>query len=598
MAVSSQLTSLENFESAPSYFNVGSGGGASDNTDVFIEGAQSGGRRVDNATDKGFGAIFSSTDLSGAGEHVKLWVFCFHWSAVTAVEVRLSDGTNDDDHVYPVADIPLLGGWIPIWVDVSRTPETGGSANEAQIDRAGCFISIANVGGAGDNFIIDEIHHGTGGYLWSGTGGDMGDFRSFEASNVEGVLIDRGIDFLYARLTIGDSAATGFTDSGFTIVCPDQALVAADFMGLTADLQNASTAIDLSNFTLQSGNPTAATRRPDLVVSGSSGALDMDTATLNGLRTVLLNASCSLTNSTVLNSGEVVADGADCTGTKVLSSIVAADGSALSWDVNTDVDGLLDDMTFSKGAAAHHAVELGTTSPTSVTFRGMTATGFNASNGQNDSTFYVRRTSGTVTINVVGGTGNFSYKTDGATVNIVQDPVTTTVTVRDEADQPVQNARVLVEAGSGAGDLPYRDSVSITASGTTATVSHTAHGMETGDLVVIRWVDESQNAYNGVFAITVTGANSYTYTMGSSPSSPATVANGYSNIEASGVVLSGLTNASGQISASATYSVDQPVRGNVVAPSSMSPYYKAQPFTDTIDNVVGLSKTVGLTPDE
>ena len=118
--------------------------------------------------------------------------------------------------------------------------------------------------------------------------------------------------------------------------------------------------------------------------------------------------------------------------------------------------------------------------------------------------------------------------------------------------------RVLVEAGDGSGDLPFEDTVTITHSTTTATVSHTAHGMADGDKVVIRNAD--QNPYNGVFAITNSSANAYDYVMGSDPGTNAT-----GTIDATGAVLEGLTNASGQISASAAYTVDQAVRGGVVA---------------------------------
>lgn len=62
---------------------------------------------------------------------------------------------------------------------------------------------------------------------------------------------------------------------------------------------------------------------------------------------------------------------------------------------------------------------------------------------------------------------------------------------------------------------------SITRSATTATVTTaTAHGWTTGQEVEIRGA--AQSAYNGIFTITVTGATTFTYTVGGSPASPAT----------------------------------------------------------------------------
>ena len=126
-----------------------------------------------------------------------------------------------------------------------------------------------------------------------------------------------------------------------------------------------------------------------------------------------------------------VSGDADLSGTQVLTPAVALDTSGLVWNGNYDPDGNLDDMVFSKGATAHHAIEFGTGSPTTMTLRNITVSGFNASNGQNDSVLHIKRTSGTVTINLVGCTGTFSYKSAGATV-VVQASVAVTVTVKDK----------------------------------------------------------------------------------------------------------------------------------------------------------------------
>jgi hypothetical protein len=437
MAVTSQLTSLETFESSPVYNDIGSGGGAGDNTDIFMEGAQSGGRRCDNATNKGFMATISSTDLSGVGEHVRMWVLINQWPSVTALHARIRSGINYyDNHDYPNADIPGLFGWIPFWVDVSRTPDSVGSSggcNEAAVTDIGFYCTIGNVGGAGHNTFLDEIMNGTSGYLWDGTGGSFADFRTYEATNVEGVLIPSyQADLCFARLEIGSSTATTFTDSGFTIVFPDQALVSTTFMGLTIDLQNASTSVSLTNGALVSGNPASATNRFDILITGTSGSLTMDTMLINGARTIELNSACTFTNNVVLNSGVVDATksgsvGADCSGTKIIDSTVAADASAFIWDVNEDPDAKTENMVFDRGTNAHHAIELGTNSPTTVTFSDLTSVGFNASHGQNDSFFYVARTVGTVTINVTG-TGNFKYKSAGATVIMNVNPRSYTLT--------------------------------------------------------------------------------------------------------------------------------------------------------------------------
>ena len=65
------------------------------------------------------------------------------------------------------------------------------------------------------------------------------------------------------------------------------------------------------------------------------------------------------------------------------------------------------------------------------------------------------------------------------------------------------------------------DTVTITSSGTTATVSLDAHGYSPGRYVVI--AGANQSAYNGVFKVVSADHNTFTYTMASSPGvSPAT----------------------------------------------------------------------------
>jgi hypothetical protein len=89
----------------------------------------------------------------------------------------------------------------------------------------------------------------------------------------------------------------------------------------------------------------------------------------------------------------------------------------------------MDNMVFEKGSAATHAIEFGTSSPLTMTLRGIDFSGYNASDDQNDSTFHFKRASGdSVTLNLVDCTGNFSYTSDGADITISVSPRTLTMT--------------------------------------------------------------------------------------------------------------------------------------------------------------------------
>lgn len=319
--------------------------------------------------------------------------------------------------------------------------------------------------------------------------------------------------------------------------------------------------------------------------------LEIDGCTVIGLASFSAPASGGTsrfcTNTTFLGCGAITHNGASMNGCSILGSTVAADASAVAYNETADPDGEVDDMTFSRGASAHHALELGASSPTNVTLRGWTTSGFNASNGQNDSTIFVARTSGTVTINIVGGSGNFSYKSAGATVNVVTNPVTLTVTAADSVTgSPVQGARALVIAGT---NFLGGSSVTITSTGGTATVSHSSHGFATGNVVRIRGANEEE--YNGIHTITVTGVTDYTYSVSGSPASPATGA-----IVSALVIINAVTDSSGETSDTRSWTSDQAFVGRLKR-GTTAPTYKTQPVSGTIDSEAGSSVTAVLISD-
>src|SRR3990167_6795777 len=285
--------------------SIGGGAGAGAETEIFFAGSQSIGRRSDNQTSlHGFfinvGATFN---LSGAGQHVKIWSWFTHYKAVTGVQYRLGSSTTAyEAFTYPTTKIPALGGWFPAWLEVNAGTDTG----------------------TPDFTVIDEIAQ---------------------------------------AITIGDVA--GNTNNNI----------------------------------------------------------------MAGLRLLTLNSKVTANNCVFSNTGQITANGADLVGSAVSGYEGSANTSAVVWDVNTDPDGFLDDMTFTKGTAATHAIELGTTSPTTVTLRGITFSGYNAADGQNDSVVHVKRTSGAVTIFAVACSGTMSYRSDGADVTVVSDPVTISVHV-------------------------------------------------------------------------------------------------------------------------------------------------------------------------
>jgi hypothetical protein len=218
----------------------------------------------------------------------------------------------------------------------------------------------------------------------------------------------------------------------------------------------------------------------------------------------------------------------------------------------------------------------------------MVFTGFNASNGQNDSALHIKRTSGTVTI-TLSGTSQPSYKSDGATVEFVTGARTVKVIAQTATGAKINEANVFLATGE-VGNLPYKGSVTISNSGNVATVTHASHGMVTNDKV---WIEgASHDANNGVFTITKINDNQYSYTMGSAPGSDPT-----GTITATFVYLKGLTDASGEISMSRSIPGTQLANG-WARKSSGIPHYKTGAINGDVISTGDTTFSAVLTLDD
>lgn len=511
------------------------------------------------------------------------------------IQLLIGSSSSDFDQYYVGgSDTEVFGLWNPYPVNPTVSADATTGTPSATLQYFGGQANLPSGGPSkGSPWAIDAMRYGrcridaidgdgTSGYATLA----LAEATANSSSNRWGLLENiKGVFFFQGFLSMGTaSTAVDWRDSNRVINIRDTIRVTSGFNRF--EIINASSNVEWTNYQLRALGTTS--RGTFVVTAGTFTAVDCQ---FTDMGTFTFLASSSVTGAVFRGCDQITAPGTTLNGSKISGYTGAADTSAIVWNVATDPDGKMDNTEHTKGSAAHHAVELGTSSPTTVTFRGLVSSGYNAANGQNDSFFYVKRTSGSVTINVVGGTGNFSYKTDGATVSVVLDPVTTLVTVKDENDAPLQNAIVLVEAGDNTADLPFEESVSITRSGTTASVSHTAHGLSNGDKVVIRGVTESD--YRGVFQIFNVTANAYDFTVGGTP--------GSDTGNSTGVVVSGLTNASGQVSGSRTFSVDQPVRYRIRMATN-SPLYKPAPtsgfLTDTVDNADGLAISVKMIRDD
>lgn len=587
------------------------GGGASGlsnpETDFFIQGSNCISKQAWTNARKGFiidalGANFT-VPTDGA---VIAWV---KYDAVGSLDTKANGGlticigsASTAYHRYAVggSDTLAFDSWVPYTIDPNTaTAESGltvGSPSGSE-RWVGVEASLPTTSGPtkGNPIAIDAIRYGRCDLEYTSTGCTFSgaEATANSSSNRWGLIEFRSGAYLIqgfhsfgtsgASCTFSDSnKVLFFRASGANNLTNDAVSTAFNRI----EILNASTSVTWDNISI-----SALGTRARGVFVHTAGTIAFTSCQFVDMDTFSLLSGSSITGTIWRRCNAVTAPGSTLNDSSILSSTVAADASALVWNANVDPSGKLDNMTFSKGANAHHAIELGANCPSSITLTGWTVTGFSAANGNNDSV--IHNTSGkSITVSVSGNTGTISYKNTGAgsATTISAGAVNIDINVKDTLGTNIQNARVLLRASNGTGPFPFDATVTIVNSGTTATVTHTAHGMATNDKIQIKGASHTAN--NGVFLITVSDANTYTYTMGSSPGSNPT-----GTIKATFVAIEGLTDASGNITASRVYSTSQPVTG-WARKSSSAPFFKQALLSGSVNNTTGFNANLQLVSDD
>jgi len=599
--LSSQTISECESNSTPLTFtNIGTGADATE-TDYFIQNTAC----VSKPFNITAGGIFVTTSVAITTSGYCFWAW-YYFGCPNALLNESSAGlqaligqsaTNHDKWDVLGKDTYTYGGWrcIPVdFINISYDDRAGSGKGSSPYLVFGVYCNTSAGISKGNPLGIDVMRYGRGeARINGGEAANYATFAGFAAVNdaltarwgliqaIDGGYLQQGL------VILGYSSAVDFRDSNKSILIANTKKVLSSFNRW--EVRQSGSRVDWTNINITALGTVSAGEFECI----DNADVNFDGCSFTNMSTFIFQAASSVINSIFNSCGLITSGGGVFTGTKVLTSSVAADAFAFGWNVSTNPDGYLDNMVFSKGTAAHHAIGFGTTCSTSMTLRAVTFSGFNAANGSNDSALYFadKGTNTTWTISLVGCTGTITYKKarSGDTVNFVIDPATFSVTVKDiDTGAVIVGARVLVLVSSGV-NFPYQAPVTITSSSTTATVAHTAHGLASNDNVLISGA--SPDTYNGAFTITVTGVDSYQYTLPASATSPAT-----GTIIATMALINKDTNGSGVASDSRTYpSANQPVTGWVRLATGS--YYKQQPISETINKTAGLGVTVQLIPD-
>lgn len=549
--------------------------------------------------------------------------------ANAGVVVRLCKSSATADYREWYVDgkdtIPATEGWICYVVD----PQSTGSATTG-------FYSAANVrffGGAikttttakGQNFGIDQISYGRGELLVSGTVTTAGEgFKEISkvaydsaGTNRWGIITEKaGVVYVRGKIIIGHAtSSTTFSTRGETVVWETPAYAAAagvvklipdasiggtagsdgktTYNGISFIGGSGTTTIDfgvlVGTDSGRSGSTLTCAPNYGLTVPGRTlAAVAVDNSTM-GLSFYASTFSgfedrIGLTGTGVddddcfactFNSCGRIYSNMEFRNVNVLNSVVAATDGALIWGNATNLQG----GVFSGNS---RAIVFESTTGTPFAFEGITFFG---------NTFDVRNESeGAITINVSNGSTP-AVENIGASTTAVNAGVSTTITVKDiDTGAAIFEARVLVTASDNTGPMPFDETVtSITRLGSTATVTHTNHGLVNGKKVQIK--GSNQQEYNGVFVLTFIDVNSYSYAVVGSPSTPAT-----GTIKATGVVIDGTTDVTGIISDTRSHASNQPITGRV-RKASGGILYKTGAISGLVNSASGLAVTVQLIPD-
>lgn len=621
---STDLTLIDDAENVTNY--VATGGGASalnDETDYFLEGTQCISKNGFTATTKG--QMYDNTTAVSitAGNAVFIWARQANRNLLDSVaagggQVIMGTGSGAFEQFYvdgnDVEGSDLLS-WVSYAVDPTATSSatTGSPGASSTWDHFGFQWKILGSGSLkGAPNAIDVIRHGR---ELRAVDGDLGNgYATFSgmaahdsnATRRYGILTEAtGTLLFHGALVLGQSGTSvDFRDSNVSISVLDDAFVPSTFNEI--EIQNASSNVEWTN--VQIGH-LAATPTSRTTLTLTAGTFTGDSCRFDGCGTTTFNTngSGSCTNTTWASSDRINLNEADISGSRILTSIVAADEGAVFDDRNTSgatTISELDNTTFTQGANAHHAIRFGANVNDDITLEGIEFSGFSSSANVNGSTLRFDATSGSINVNLINCTvgGNPATTANigvddaaGISVTLVIDPVTTKFTVEDSDGNPIENARVLAETadnGGGSG-LPFEASVStLTQTAGTATLTASvAHGLATNDYVVIRGAGEE--LYNKVAQITVTSTTVFTYTVDSSASASAGGTPVFSYAPLGGV----LTNASGVAQSSKTWPASQGLKGWARKKNSSSPFYKDGDI-NVSDASGGTNQTITLQLDE
>ena len=417
----------ENTGNTNNFTLISDGGGGQNaitvaDTDDFIEGSSCASRNPFSSSTRGIFYDNGATTV-GSGDAVYIWAKADVAQAIATkasggIQIIIGNNATTKSRWYVDGnDTYQIGGWKCYPIDPTITPSTGSHTSTAIF---GCMWNVPSSGPTkGQPFKLDAIRHGRSFII---TLGDASGYATFNGAASFGSDISRqwgqlqfnnGVYTFQGLLQLGITGGNvvDFRDQNKSVFIADTEFVSSTFNGI--EVQNASSRVDLTNISFQA----LGTVSKGYFEAVDNADINIEGCTFTDMNTFVFQSNSTIMDAVFRRCGQITLGGASLSESTITNSTAA---TALL--AGSSVSSLSNTAFISSGTG--HAIEI--TGGTTHTLNNITFTGYAATNGSTgNEAIYVNIPSGTVTIN---SDSALSYRTAGATVNVVAGQKTLSVT--------------------------------------------------------------------------------------------------------------------------------------------------------------------------
>jgi hypothetical protein len=411
----------------------------------------------------------TSDDYSGGGSLFVLMADRaeFASTATGGIGIVVGDGTNriayhvgGNDGTGFRHDVGSVK-WASFQIDLANKPAnftaiagSEASLNEAAITQVGVrFDTDAKSVGGADNVFWDIIRFADNGIGIEFYGGTVGTPESWDTVTVQDRStanqdahylirkVGEGVYDIQGNISIGDKTSTNDTyinSDTEVFVFGDRGQSTNNYYRFNGE-GNATGTTDINFDSCIFNNALSGS----MDFSNADITADLRTCTFIGWGQGINTGGSGNVWTDNIYSGcdTLTTTGTDISGSSFSGFTGVADDSQVFWNSTTDPGSKLDDCSFTMGANDTHAIEFPTGFTTgSISLTDIVFSGYSVSNAQNNSVLNFLGTTGSVTVNVSGGSGTVSYKTAGTTITIVNAVTVTLTGLKDNTEVRVMAA--------------------------------------------------------------------------------------------------------------------------------------------------------------